>query len=361
MGMARVPTPAVALTLLLSVGDVVLAQASPAPARAEDQRLLPYAEPGQLVDIGGRRINLLCRGAGSPTVILMAGSSSWSFVWYLTQPEIAKRARVCAFDRAGFGFSDTAPQPPVMSDTVNDLHAALKSADVPGPYVLVGHSLGGLEARVFAQRWPQETAGMVLLDTSPAAEPLIEVNLPGFDEAEPFESWFSGMLKCAQLAAHGPLDPSNPEYKDCSLGPLPDSTPDAFRKVWPTFFTADYWVARVCEFSSLWTHRYDSADHLQLGDKPLVVLSADDSFGLSPGPTKTFWQNYRKQWFAQHEALAHLSSRGAHRVIEHSGHEIQLEKPQAVVDAVDEVLRELQTGPNKLTRSEMYLHGRTAA
>ena len=312
---------------------------NPPPAMAE---VLRYAKPGQLVDIGGRRINLYCTGSGGPTVILMAGSSSWSFVWYLTQPEIAKKARVCAFDRAAFGFSDPAPQPPVMSDTVNDLHAALKAADVPGPYVLVGHSLGGLEARLFAQRWPQEVTGMVLLDTSPAAEFLIEVNLPGHDEAEPFERWSSGLLKCALLARHGPLDPSNPEYKHCSLGPLPEGTPDAYRKIWPTFFTAEYWVARDSEFSSLWTHRYDSADHLQLGDKPLVVLSSDVGWHMS-GPQGTFWRNYRKQWFAQHEALAHLSSRGVHRVIGHSGHEIQLDKPQALIDAVDEVLAALNS------------------
>jgi len=103
-------------------------------------------------------------------------------------------------------------------------------------------------------------------------------------------------------------------------------------------------IARVSEFSSLWTHRCDSADHLQLGDKPLVVLSADDSWGLSEGPAKTFWRRYKKRWFAQHEALAHLSSRGVHRVIEASGHEIQLDKPQAVIDAVDEVLHQLHAG-----------------
>jgi hypothetical protein len=81
-----------------------------------------------------------------------------------------------------------------------------------------------------------------------------------------------------------------------------------------------------------------------LEDKPLVVLSADDSWGLSEGPAKTFWRRYKKRWFAQHEALAHLSSRGVHRVIEASGHEIQLDKPQAVIDAVDEVLHQLHAG-----------------
>jgi pimeloyl-ACP methyl ester carboxylesterase len=333
---------AILAALLLSIGGVVLAQPRPVPATGEDRRLLSYVQPSQLVDIGGRRINLYCTGIGGPAVILMAGLSSWSPVWYKTQPEIAKRARVCAFDRASYGFSDPATQPQILSDTVNDLHAALKAADVPTPYVLVGHSLGGLEARLFAQRWPQEVAGMVLLDTSPAAEFLIEASQPGYDEGDGKEGYTSRMLKCALLAARGPLDPSSPEYEHCSIG-LPGDTPAALRKIWPSFFTADHAIAQVTLLSSLYMHRYDGADHLHLGDKPLVVLSADVGWGLS-GPVGSFWRAYRKLWLAQHEALAHLSSRGVHRVIEHSGHEIQLDNPQAVVDAVDEVLRQLHTG-----------------
>ena len=157
--------------LLLSSGNVVLAQPTPAPSMAEDQRMLPYLEKGQLVDIGGRRINLYCTGAGSPTVILLAGIFSWSLVWYKTQPAIAQKTRVCAFDRAAYGFSDPAPRPQILSEVVDDLHAVLKAGSIPGPYVLVGHSLGGLEARVYAQRWPEEVVGMVLVDTARAAEP----------------------------------------------------------------------------------------------------------------------------------------------------------------------------------------------
>ncbi len=90
--------------------------------------MLPYAEPGQLVDIGGRHINLRCSGSGAPTVILMPGLLRWSFVWDKTQPEIANRTRVCAFDRASYGFSDPAPRPEIMADVVSDPHAALQAA-----------------------------------------------------------------------------------------------------------------------------------------------------------------------------------------------------------------------------------------
>ncbi len=323
--------------LVLSIGDVVLAE--PALPIVEDQRLLPYAEPGQLVDIGGRHINLRCSGSGGPTVILMAGLLHWSFVWDKTQPEIANRTRVCAFDRAGYGFSDPASKPEIMADVVSDLHATLQAANVPGPYVLVGHSFGGLEARVFAQKWPREVAGMVLLDTSYASQILDLVNMPSF-KGLGFEGEGPVALKCALLAAHGQLDPSNPEYESCSLS-LPDGAPAALRKVWPRFFSADYECTHVSLVMSSFTHRYDGADHLNLGDKPLVVLSrAPDQ----DWPKGAFGRDLRKQWYAHHEALAHLSSRGEHRVVEHSGHDIEGDQPQAVIDAVDEVLRQLHAG-----------------
>ena len=333
---------AILAALLLSIGDVVPAEPTPVPAMAEDQRMLPYVEPGQLVDIGGRRINLHCTGAGGPTVILMAGLFSWSVVWYKTQPVIAQKTRVCAFDRAGYGFSDPGPRPQILSDVVDDLHAALNAGPIPGPYVLVGHSLGGIEARLYAQRWPKEVVGMVLVDTSPAGEGLIDESQPGFDEVIGRESYLADMLHCAFLVANGPLDPSKSEYNGCSAA-LPSDTPAAFRTILPRFFTAYYFADKVSLMSSLYTHRYDSVDHRRLGAMPLVVLSVENTWNNNTPAGVRFNRSYSK-WIALHEALAHLSSRGVHRMIKGSGHHIQLDKPQAVINAVDEVLREPQMG-----------------
>jgi pimeloyl-ACP methyl ester carboxylesterase len=317
------------------------AQPAAAAAIVEDTRLLPYVHPGLMIDIGGRRINLNCTGSGRPTVVLMAGISSWSPVWYKTQPVIARTTRVCAFDRASYGFSDPAPRPQIISNLVDDLHAALKAGSIPGPFVLVGHSLGGIEARLYAQRWPSEVAGMVLVDTSPANEGLLDENQPGFDDAVDREGYISRKLHCALLAAHGPIQPSAPDYKECSL-PLPSDTPDALRKVWPTFFTADHAAALVSLMSSIYTHRYDSVDHRSLGAMPLVVLSAENSWDDGTPASAQFSRAYQKVWYAMHEGLARLSSHGVHRIIEGSGHEIQLDKPEAVVDAVDGVLRQVR-------------------
>jgi pimeloyl-ACP methyl ester carboxylesterase len=126
---------------------------------------------------------------------------------------------------------------------------------------------------------------------------------------------------------------------------LPSDTPAAFRTIWPQFFTAYYFADKVSLMSSVYTHRYDSVDQRRLGAMPLVVLSTEYSWGDSGTPAGIwFHRSYSKIWIARHEALAHLSSRGVHRIIQGSGHEIQLDKPQAVIDAVDEVLRQLHAG-----------------
>jgi pimeloyl-ACP methyl ester carboxylesterase len=324
---------------LLPTGEVVFAQPAATSAMADAERMLAYAQPGQLVDIGGRRINLRCSGSGAPTVVLVSGLASWSAVRYKTQPEIATRTRVCSFDRASYGFSDPAPRPQIVPDVPEDLHATLKAAQIPAPYVLVGHSLGGIEVRMFAQRWPQEVAGMVIVDTSPAGEILIEAEVPGIDDALSLERMIPGNLECALVAARE--EPSSTKFKDCML-PLPSDAPAALRKIWPRFFTLDYFTTRASLLSSLATHRHDGVDHLSLGDKPLAVLSMDVDV-CCPGnpPQNKFWQNYKNQWYAQHAALARMSSRGVHRVVEGSGHSIMLDKPQAIIDAVDEVLRQL--------------------
>src|SRR5713226_519244 len=120
-----------------------------------------YPAPGKLIDVGGYRLHINCTGTGSPTVILDAGLGGTSLDWSKVQPAVAHFTRVCSYDRAGYGWSDTGPGPRTSQQIVKELHLLLMHAQISGPYILVGHSLGGLNMRLYAYRYPGEVAGMV--------------------------------------------------------------------------------------------------------------------------------------------------------------------------------------------------------
>ena len=132
-------------------------------SEASDRRA--YPPPGQLVDVGGYRLHIYCTGTGSPTVVIDAGLGDWSTAWGFVQTEVAKTTRVCTYDRAGSGWSESGPLPRDASQFVNELHTLLQNANLPGPFVLVGHSLGGLPVRVFTDDHPSEVAGVVLINS----------------------------------------------------------------------------------------------------------------------------------------------------------------------------------------------------
>ena len=124
-----------------------------------------YPPLGQLVDVGGYRLHIVCIGEGSPTVVLEAGLIGLVLAWSLVQPNISHFTRVCAYDRAGYGWSDPNPTeiPPTSQRLIHELHTLLLNTSVEGPYILVAHSFGGLNARLFAHEYPHETAGLVWL------------------------------------------------------------------------------------------------------------------------------------------------------------------------------------------------------
>src|SRR5437588_5210224 len=149
---------------LTLVGLLLLGLSYQALASAVDAS--HYPPPGKLVDIGGYRLHINCTGTGSPTVILDAGLGETSLDWSKVQPAVARFTRVCSYDRAGYGWSDTGPGPRTSQQIVQELHLLLMHAQISGPYLLVGHSLGGLNMRLYAYRYPAEVAGMVLLDST---------------------------------------------------------------------------------------------------------------------------------------------------------------------------------------------------
>ena len=148
--------------LILLVTLAVTGLIYQAVATQNDRQEFP--PPGQLVAVDGYQLHINCTGEGSPTVILDAAGGNASPSWGLVQPEIAQSTRVCAYDRAGMGWSERGPTPRDMNQHVRELHALLAKAGIDAPYVLVGHSYGGRIARVYAKQYPSEIVGMVLID-----------------------------------------------------------------------------------------------------------------------------------------------------------------------------------------------------
>src|SRR5256885_2868437 len=133
-------------------------------SETRDRRFNPM--PGQRIDVGGFKMHIHCTGQGSPTVILESGLGDTYVSWHKVQPQIAKFARVCSYDRAGLGFSDPSSQPRTSKVMAEELHALLTAANVAPPYVLVGHSMGGFNVRLFASLYRSEVVGIVLADSS---------------------------------------------------------------------------------------------------------------------------------------------------------------------------------------------------
>ena len=207
--LVRIGIGLLAVPLILALAGA----AYQALAGARDQR--NYPPPGELIDVGGYRLHLLCMGEGSPTVILDAANQGTVSNWIWIQPALAETTRVCAYDRAGAGWSDLSPDAHDTRQNAEALHTLLNNAQEPGPYVLVGHSLGGLFVRMFAEMYPDQAAGMVFIEgTLPdglkaLGQPDVMPGAPdaGFMDATPVIS----RLGVLRLLDFPPTDPDLPE------------------------------------------------------------------------------------------------------------------------------------------------------
>jgi pimeloyl-ACP methyl ester carboxylesterase len=276
----------------------------------------PPAPLGALVDVGGYRVHLYCTGTGSPTVVIVG--AGFSSDWGLVQPEIAKLTQVCSYDHSGVGWSDDGPKDSCAL-RVGEVHAALKNARVQRPYLLVGHSLGGLVARLYAGRYPDEVAGIVFVDHAMG---------------------FRGSITMRPGSTLPPPTPPNGLAVVPSGGPKPMGLEDDpnFSKLRPQDREAHIWFMgqsrnqkALQANSQIMPDCVAEADALvkehsqPLGDKPLIDVDTNQSAGTE----------------LQTQLLS-LSRNSKEMVADKSGHFVIIDRPDVVVDAVSQVVRSVR-------------------
>lgn len=295
-----------------------------------------YPPPGELVDVGGYRLHLSCAGSGEPTVVMDAGANDFSLFWARVQPAVSQFARVCVYDRAGLGWSEPSPHERTSPTMVRELHTLLERAGNPGPYVLVGHSLGGLNVRLFAQQYPGETAGLVLVD---AAHEEQDLRLPSFRTAV---AQAGGQFRTLdRLSALGLLAfaPGQIPGRD-----LPEPAATQYRALLAS--TSSFGAAaEETEALERSLAEARAAGPGELGPFPIVVLSRGLSEPL-PGRTAAEAEADEQIWRELQLDLVERAPGSTHIIAGQSGHYIQLQQPELVIEAIRQVVRDVQARQN---------------
>jgi pimeloyl-ACP methyl ester carboxylesterase len=277
----------IALLVLAIVGAIYQTIAT---ARAERA----HPPPGKMIDVGDHRMHIDCVGQGSPTVVLDTALGAMSASWVRVQQEVSGTTRVCAYDRAGMGWSQSGPEPRDAKQVAGELHALLEGAGIDGPYVLVGHSFGGLYMQTYAARYPEEVAGVALIESS---HPEQFSRLP---EARNSYEQIKLLYTVASLLAPigvvrlfnlSPAPPELPHQQRAQIAALNPST----RQVSTT----------AQEFRATPQSTAQARSLRSLGDKPLAVVSAGTQ---SSG------------WLELQDDLATISPNSMHRVVKEATH-----------------------------------------
>jgi pimeloyl-ACP methyl ester carboxylesterase len=281
-----------------------------------------YPMPGQLIDVGGHSLHLHCTGTGSPTVVLQPGGGDFSSAFGWIAPAVARDTRVCVYDRAGRGWSEPADTAQDATQIATDLHTLLQRGNVPGPYVLAGHSFGGLYALTFAARYPDEIAAMVLVDsTAPASAAKPRTTSPGDAGSYDVMGRVSALASSSARVGVGRLL----GYLD--YGSLPPQSRDEVRAKGATAnhlgsFVDEYVQANASMQQAAWLDDF--------ADKPLVVLTAGSGHDAASS--------------AAQNDLATLSTNSVHRVIDGATHQSLMYEEgdaaattQAILDVVSSV------------------------
>lgn len=297
-----------------------------------------YTKAVRLVDVGnGRHINLYCRGTGSPAVIFDSGLGDTTIAWALVQPTISAKNATCSYDRTGLGFSDAATRSSTASNDVDDIHRALRAAGIRPPYIVVGHSAGGMAMRVFADRYRDEVVGMVLVDPS-HEDQNNRLDALQASEGQAPRSDNQIVRTCLDAAKGGQIPKELPVYTQCVGEPdarFSQAINDANRGYAAML---KYQLAVASESQNFGGASADQtrATRRDFGEMPIIVLNA-------PYPR---WKKMTHEQMDKRNAmkaqmqneLAAMSTHGVNELVPRTGHLISYDRPEIVIDAIHQVL-----------------------
>ncbi|HTX57463.1 MAG TPA: alpha/beta hydrolase [Candidatus Acidoferrales bacterium] len=325
---------------------LVFAVTGLAPAATGDAR---YTHPGRLVNAGSTTLNFNCMGSGSPTVVFDAGWEDWSPAWAIVQPAVARHTRACSYDRAGAGFSSAGPMPRTSVAIASELHAALHAAHVPGPYLLVGHSFGSYNMRTFADLYMPEVYGLVLVDGE------FGDVLPAAKRAandRDYASAVAELQRCrAALVSGRPL----PLLPRASRSSAPMRCNQQFFRGLPerlfspelntalltiTLTKAALYDEVISEMEQMPAdERYLIAHLRSFGNRPVRILTAQNHFydtAKTPPALHRRHLSVERQIARAQARWLTLSTNAKQIFAYKSGHYIELDQPQIVIDAIVE-------------------------
>jgi len=295
---------------------ILLSVAVPSAAQA-----MEYNPMGRIVNIGTTRLHVHCVGDGSPTVVIDTGLGESALEWLPVQQRLRHYTRTCLYDRAGYGWSDFGELPRSSSRIVNELYLLLGRAEIPGPYVLVGHSYGGMNMQLFARRYPYLVSGLVLVDSS-SPEQIHRVQVPFLQYMDEIRPSYEGGVWTTDFVA-----------KPMIRTDLVDGPELLAAMMMSRTYTMRTVANEYLNFKA--SARQVMRNTGRLPDVPVVVLSR----GIRQQSQEVEWGGATEDaWMSLQSALARAVPRAAHIVAERSGHAIHAEQPELVIDAATMVV-----------------------
>jgi len=275
-----------------------------------------FEPPGKLVEVNGRNMHINCVGNKSPTIILDSGTGGFSLEWKDIQHSLSQYVRVCAYDRAGYGWSDMGPLPRTTKRITHELHTLLQNAGIHGPYIIVGHSFGGFTAQYFARNFDSEIAGIVLIDSSHEEQ---VYRLPENGKNVVRRSLHqdrSTMVTKSVLHEHFPREEA--------------AVAQQLMSRWSALLT---WREEMANYA-LSSRELRDIHYGPILEIPIVVITR----GKRVWPDTPYGDAMEMAWTELQDELSYLSDHSTHIIAENSGHSIHLDEPKLVLDAIHDVL-----------------------